>query len=76
MGTWTTIDGVEMLFPSIVTCFEGCSSWFSPGKQNHTLFSTWVQTRVNKLVPGTGVMILKIFSPKNLAQNWRFLNSK
>ena len=28
--TWTTIDGVEILFPSSVTSFEGCSSWFFP----------------------------------------------
>lgn len=29
--TCTTIDGVEMLLPSIVTCLAWCNSWVSPG---------------------------------------------
>ena len=29
----TTMEGVEMLFPSRVTSFDGWSSWFSPAKQ-------------------------------------------
>ena len=37
--TWTTMDGVEMLLPSMVTCFAGSNSWFSPEKQNNAGFN-------------------------------------
>jgi hypothetical protein len=36
----------------------------SLGGQGHKHYIDW---------PGTDVMILKIFSPKNRRQNWRFL---
>ena len=30
--TYTTIEGVKILFPRSVTCLAGCNSWFSPEK--------------------------------------------